>query len=148
MFTENFPGFNFVETPKNKPSDIDGFIYREDDPIIEYGSGCLISGVEVKCRNMTAAELREKYENRWLITADKVDRGISLCRGLGIDFRGFLYLVPEKLLYIVPLWHYDGTPAADIILDRTLTQATVNGGMAMRLNAYVDVGKAVVIAEI
>lgn len=138
LFTENFRDFGFVETPKDRPADIDGFITK----------GAIVSGVEVKCRNMTAYALKTVHNNRWLITADKLDRGIAICRSLGVDFRGFLYLVPDRILYIVPIWHYEKGFVADVEIDRTETQATVNGGTALRLNAYVDVSKATCVAEL
>lgn len=139
LFTERFPPFKFIETPKDQPADIDGFIIRDD---------LLVSGVEVKCREMTALDLRERFNNRWLVTQDKLDRGIALCKSLGVDFRGFLYLVPEKILFIVPIWSNTKGLVADIEIEQTVTQATVNGGQALRLNAFIDVSKAKVVAEL
>jgi hypothetical protein len=133
LFLETFPRYSFVETPKDKPSDLDGFVTRD---------GVIISGVEVKCRNMTASELRNKFDNRWLITADKLDRCVNICRSLCVDFRGFLYLVPDKMLIVVPIFSHDKGWLTEPIYDWTETQATVNGGIAERLNAYVDVGHA------
>ena len=139
LFLESFPGFEFFETPKETPADIDGVITR---------GTTLISGVEVKCRNMTVSDLKNKYYNQWLVTADKLDRGVSVCERLGIDFRGFLYLVPEKILFIVPIYSYKEGWVAEVDYDLTETQATVNGGIAKRLNAYVDVSKAKAIAAL
>lgn len=133
LFLDAFYDYGFSETPKDRPADIDGIITH---------NGTLISGVEVKCRMMTYEELMGPFRGRWLVTQDKIDRGISLCRGLGIDFRGFLYLVPDKMLVIVPIWSYDRGLLADIELAQTETQATVNGGVALRLNAYIDITKA------
>lgn len=144
LFTESFRGFEFFETPKDRPADIDGFITQRH---ADHSSGTLICGVEVKCRNMSIDQLKGEYENRWLVTADKIDRGVAICKGLGIDFRGFLYLVPNKMLLIVPIWSYEKGYVADIEYEQTQTQATVNGGLAMRLNAYIDTGKAKVVAE-
>lgn len=139
LFRETFRDFEFFETPKHLPADIDGLIVKD---------GTLISGVEVKCRNMTIGNLRDDYSNRWLITADKIDRGVAVCKGLGIDFRGFLYLVPDNMLLIVPIWSYEKGYVADIEYENSKTQATVNGGTAFRLNAYVDVSGAKAIAQI
>ena len=139
LFRETFRDFDFIETPKHLPADIDGLIFRD---------GTLIAGVEVKCRNMTAKHLRDEYSNRWLVTADKIDRSVAVCKSLGIDFRGFLYLVPDKILLIIPIWSYGKGYVADIEYENTKTQATVNGGMAFRLNAYIDVNGAKAIAEI
>jgi hypothetical protein len=137
MFGRNFRDFEFIETPKDKPASLDGFIARD---------GTLVHGVEVKCRNMTARQLRVDYGNRWLVTADKIDRCVNICRELGIGFRGFLYLVPDDLLFIVPIWE-DGKYVSDIEYEATETRATINGGVAIRQNAFIDVSKAKVIAE-
>lgn len=148
LFTESFPAFEFVETAKDEPADIDGFIVRPCDDDNSWAFGQIVSGVEIKCRNMTAYDLRTKFDNRWLITSDKIDRGIAVCRSLCVDFRGFLYLVPDRMLYIVPIWTVEDGFVADVELDQTETQANVNGGTALRLNAYVDVSKARVVAEL
>lgn len=145
MFTESFRGFDFIETPKDRPADIDGFVIQRHPG---NSSGTLICGVEVKCRNMEVDQLKGEYQNRWLVTADKVDRGVAICKGLGIDFRGFLYLVPNKMLLIVPIWSYEKGYVADIEYEQSQTQATVNGGLAVRINAYIDTSKAKVVAEV
>lgn len=137
IFTSTFPGFSFIETPKDTPADIDGIIVKDD---------VMISGVEVKCRTMTAADLAKKYNYQWLVTADKLDRGVSACERLGVDFRGFLYLVPDDMLFIVPIFSYKDGWLIEPEYEMTKTQATVNGGVAERLNAYIDVSKAKVIA--
>ncbi len=139
LFLQSFPGFEFIETPKDTPADIDGFVTRD---------GTIISGVEVKCRNMTADELASKYQHQWLVTAHKLDRCVALCRRLGVDFRGFLYLVPDKMLFIVPIFSYKDGWLIEPEYEMTKTQATVNGGIAERLNAYIDVSKAKVIASL
>lgn len=139
LFLQSFPGFDFIETPKDTPADIDGIIIKD---------GVMISGVEVKCRMMTADDLVNKYNNQWLVTADKLDRGVSACERLGIDFRGFLYLVPDKMLFIVPIFSYKDGWLVEPDYEITKTQASVNGGIAERLNAYVDVSKAKVIAAL
>ncbi len=133
LFLDAFPSYSFCETPKDRPADIDGLIHH---------NGVLVSGVEIKCREMRYDTLMGRFEGRWLVTQDKVDRGITMCRNLGIDFRGFLYLVPDQMLIMVPIWSYDRGLIADIDLAHTETQATVNGGKALRLNAYIDVRKA------
>lgn len=138
LFTRTFPDFGFLETPKDRPALIDGFIHQ---------GGVLLSGVEVKCRNLTTSDLKHKFNNRWLITHEKVEQGIGICEKLGIDYRGFLYLVPDDLLLIVPIWVYGKGIVCDMELDATKTQATVNGGQALRLNAFIDVSNARVIHE-
>lgn len=135
-FLERYRDFDFIYTPKNQPADIDGFITDETT---------LISGVEVKCRNMSYYDLMNKFDAKWLITYDKIERGIAVCRSLGVDFRGFLYLVPEQILLVVRIWNCKTGETVGMELEETRTQATVNGGSVVRLNAYVDVSHATVI---
>lgn len=131
LFEDSFREFSFIETPKDRPADIDGFIIRSP--------ATLVSAVEVKCRNMTMDTFTNQYGKKWLITADKVDRCVNISKSLGIDFRGFLYLVPEKTLLIVPIWSYEKGYVCQIDREVTETQATVNGGFAWRENAYIHV---------
>ena len=135
-FLERYRDFDFFETPKDQPADIDGFICR---------GTTMVSGVEVKCRMMSYHDLMNKFDGKWLITYDKIERGISICRSLGVDFRGFLYLVPDQILVIVRLWNCKTGETAIMDVEETRTQATVNGGSIVRLNAYVDVKNAAII---
>ena len=137
-FLERYRDFDFFETPKDQPADIDGFICR---------GTTMVSGVEVKCRMMSYHDLMNKFDGKWLITYDKIERGISICRSLGVDFRGFLYLVPDQILVIVRLWNCKTGETAIMDVEETRTQATVNGGSIVRLNAYVDVSNGTVISE-
>jgi hypothetical protein len=138
LFLNNYAGFEFVHTPKDMPADIDGFVVK---------NGVIFSGVEVKCRTMTLHELHRSFSSKWLITYDKIDRGIALCTKLGVDFRGFLYLVPDQTLLIVKIWDHKKGLVCDMDVEETKTQATVNGGTAIRLNAYIDIRDAAVIRE-
>lgn len=108
----------------------------------------MIAGVEVKCRNMTMDMLINEYGRTWLITADKIDRCVNICKSLGIDFRGFLYLVPEKILMVVPIWSYDKGYVCKIEREVTETQATVNGGLAIRENAYIHLENVTTIRQV
>jgi hypothetical protein len=137
IFLKRYPRFSYVETPKDQPADIDGFICR---------GTTMVSGVEVKCRMMSYHDLINKFDSEWLITYDKIERGISICRSLCIDFRGFLYLVPEKILIIVKIWDHKTGEDCIMKIEETRTQATVNGGSIVRLNAYVDVSNGTVIS--
>ena len=138
-FLARYPDFDFIETPKDRPADIDGFLVK---------GAALVCGVEVKCRMMTLKDLMGKYQGTWLITNDKIDRGIALCRSCGVDFNGFLYLVPESRLLLVPIWSYEKGLICKMTIEQTETQATVNGGIATRLNAYIDVTAAKVIEAV
>lgn len=138
LFRRVKPSFDFIETPKDKPASLDGFIYRGTE---------LIAGVEVKCRNMTVWELKRQFAGKWLVTHDKILRGQKICEGLCVPLKGFLYLVPDRLLLIVPIWDPELGYQSDIEVMESETQATINGGRAKRVNAYIDTSKAVSIVE-
>ena len=108
----------------------------------------MIAGVEVKCRNMTMDTLTKDFGKKWLVTADKIDRCVNVCKALGIDFRGFLYLVPDNMLLIVPIWSYDNGYTCKIDREVTETQRTVNGGIAMRENAYIHLENVKAIRQV
>jgi len=140
MFKEKFPGFDYVNTRKDEAIVIDGFISSE---------GVLKSGVEVKTRpSLTVNQLKHEYNNRWLISMSKIDDCVDICKKLGVDFRGFLYLVPDKVLMIVPIWSYDRGFVADMFTATTMTQETCNGGLVMRLNAFIDITHATCVADL
>ena len=115
------------------------------DGVMVDTEGEMIFVYETKCRDIDLHQLREW--GAYLITYDKIERGISICRSLGIDFRGFLYLVPEQILMIVKIWDYKTREDCIMKIEETRTQATVNGGSIVRLNAYVDVSNGTVIRE-
>ena len=139
IFGDSFPEYKFTETPKDRPADIDGIISLH---------GTMVCGVEVKCRNMTMDVLVNEYGKKWLVTADKIDRCVNVCKSLAIDFRGFLYLVPEKTLLIVPIWSYKDGFTCKIDRAGSLTQGTVNGGIAYRVNAYIHIENVTTVREV
>ncbi len=131
------PRLRWVETDKATPARFDGFLHLRRGQ-----SDVLAAIVEVKCRNLSLDTLRDQYENRWLITANKIADGITTAKMLGAPFIGLLHLVPDGLLLVQKITHTDGTPAVDIRYETTTTQATINGGEAIRLNAFVDMSQA------
>ena len=77
-------GLPYIETPKDEPADVDGFIYDE-------AIRCVY---EVKCRNVTAEQIIKW--GSWLITQDKVYRGSRIAKSLCVPFVGILYLIPRS----------------------------------------------------
>jgi len=60
-----YDGIELLQTPKDKPADVDGFISRQ---------GEIIGVYEAKCRDMTRDQLAE-FSYEWLITFDKLQKG-------------------------------------------------------------------------
>lgn len=135
LFRLHHPQYEIVHTLKGRPSKIDAFILCE---------GIVIAFVETKCRNITEQDLFKTFDNKWLITYDKIISGIILTNMLCIPMYGFLYLIPENKLFVINLVHKDGRPT-QMDVRETETQATINGGKAIRVNAYVDMTSAKIL---
>lgn len=126
-------GVQYVETPKDKPAVVDGMLVR---------SGTILGLVETKCRDMTLQQLERQFRSEWLVTFEKLEKARLLARDLGISFYGVLYLIPEDRILTVRISTPSGDWASAIRTERTQTQATINGGTARRLNAFVSMAKA------
>ena len=140
LFEARFPNLVLLSTPKEKPADVDRMMYRRAGATL----GSLAGVVEVKCRATfgngvpaTFEAFRSRAHSRWLITEAKIEKGRKLGRALQVPFFGVLYLVPDDLLLVQRIYHADGSAATDIDFRKGETQATVNGGRATRVNAYV-----------
>lgn len=126
-------GAHYVSTPKDQPASVDAMILHNEK----------IRGVvETKCRGMDLSQFQGRFESQWLITLDKLERGRELAAGLGVPFFGLLYLIPDDTILFQKLSDQRGEWVGKLSIERTMTQATVNGGLASRVNAYVDMAAA------
>lgn len=129
------PEFGFIETDKNEPAAIDGFLYLHHMRMVK-------AIVEVKARDMTLDTLQNKFDNTWLITYDKLLKGreiANLCRS---SFVGMLYLIPDKTLLTIRISDSFGDWCQDFSVRETETQETINGGKVTRKNAYIPMRNA------
>lgn len=136
LFCSTFPQFQYVNTPKDEPAVFDAFLVSD---------GTVVAAVECKCRQMTYEQFTGRFESKWLITADKIEYGAMVAKELCIPLVGFLYLVPSNILLTRKLYDSKTHCYAPMEVRETQTQATVNGGLAVRRNAYVDMRDAQVI---
>lgn len=137
LFEAAYPEYRYLRTPKDKPSPVDA--------VISHGAG--VFGVaECKCRQMTLGTLSRTFNWEWLITGAKLTDGIAVAQALAVPFVGFLYLVPDKLLMVQRIWNPDAGYCVPIRWQETETQATVNGGKALRVNAFIDMRGARMIS--
>jgi hypothetical protein len=132
IFHRHYPELRYIHTPKNDMSDIDGMV-------INHAEDALVCIAETKCRyDMTIEKFEVAYGRKWLVTFDKFVKGYKLADSCRVPFYGFLYIVPSKALLIKPLWTPQNKLEVDLKVQKTETQATVNGGRALRDNAYID----------
>jgi hypothetical protein len=140
LFEEHRPGFSYVMTDKTGTATVDAIIVRLYNKAI-------IGVAEAKCRKMTLDTFRGPFKSEWLVTAEKVRGGAAIAKALGVPLWGFCYLVPSRILLTQRLFDPASGWLARIEERRTKTQATVNGGTAWRLNAYIDMRSATMITE-
>jgi hypothetical protein len=136
IFEAHYPAFKYVQTPKNKPADVDAILVRD---------GVVAGVVETKCRyDCDLTKFRTTYGCRWLVTYDKLVRGAELSESLCVPFVGFLYIVQSNVLLIKTLFQH-GNWTVDIRVEETRTQRTVNGDTIVRTNGYVDMSDSRVL---
>lgn len=95
-FAEVFPNSKIIEF-RDKNSKLDGVVVGNDGKIGAY--------VEIKCRNLTSGELKEKAAigAEWIIDKAKMDAGIMHANAANTKFIGFIYCVLDRTIVQVPL---------------------------------------------
>jgi hypothetical protein len=137
LFQKTYLDWHYVGTKKDSPCAADGFLVKNN----------IIQGVvETKCRNLTLEKL-EEYNFEWLVTMQKIIDCTKIAESLHVDFVGFLYLVPQKILMVKKIWDVKSGFVVDFQVTKSLTRATVNGGTANRANAYIKMNDATIIRE-
>ena len=126
-------GYRYISTPKDQPAVSDALIL----------SGNQIYAVaETKCRyDMDCANdfFDGEYNSEWLLTFEKYMKNCDVARALCVPLVGII-VIPNSNEWLVKRL-YDGasnTHLAHIRLDTTRTRATINGGNAIRTNAFID----------
>lgn len=130
-FERNYPDYLTIQTPKDEPSDVDGFI-------VSKSKNEIVSVFETKCRNATLNQMKN-WGNEWLVTYEKIVKGAEVARRLCVSFTGLLYLIDEPIGLVVKIADRDGNFLPKIRIEKTLTQRTINGGEVFRNNAFIDI---------
>lgn len=129
LLEERWPAYRYVSTPKDQPAAVDALLVSES----------VVRGVvETKCRDMSVSQFIDRFKGKWLITAEKLEQGREVAYGLRVPFVGCLYLIPDDTLLVQSLTNAQGEWLVEIGYETTVTQATINGGYAERLNGFVD----------
>lgn len=128
-------GLVYCSGGKDSPAAIDGML-------VKAGTTRIMRVVETKCREMTMQDLFGRFGGTWLITHQKIKDLAVAAKIFGVPGTGLLYLVPDKLVLAVKICDSEGRFVHDFQVKRTATQATVNGGVACRDNAFVPMIEA------
>ncbi len=140
IFEARFPDFLVLHTDKTKPEPFDGWILRNDK---------ITSVVETKCRvDVSYEEFLKRYQNKWLVTEAKLQIIANYIKNseIPVPLYGFLFFPNSKVLLIKKLIDKSGEITARE-LRRTNTQATVNGGTAYRMNAFIPMMDAMYLKQ-
>ncbi len=112
------------------------------DAVIEKGD--MIAAVaEIKSRQMTYEQL-ERF-GTYLITAEKLDSLILAASLLYAEGFLFVHLIKDGKIVYWKICDDEGVPCFEYKTERTVTQATCNGGTATRLNAFLPVSRCRVL---
>jgi hypothetical protein len=135
IWSRHFPDYSYAETPKNKPSLVDGILINK--------SGVICGVVETKCRvSMSIEDFDYEYDCLWLVTLEKVLKAVEVAKGLCVPFYGFLYFPRETTLLAERIYEPKEGFRVGMKVINSKTQATVNGGAIWRDNAYIDMSAA------
>ena len=127
-------GQRYLQTPKNMPAKVDAILLKWDT---------IVGLAETKCRyNLTLEDFKTKFNYEWLITAEKVETGITIAEQFCVPLIGFLYLVDDDVLLVQNL------SEAKMRKEVTQTQRTINGGLALRENVFVDMAECPIYRNI
>jgi len=124
----------YIHTDKSSTSKLDAFLVRDNRTVAAVLTSCR--------RECSLSTFRFTWNDEWILTYRKVQLGAWLCKHIMIPLYGFLYIVDVKKLVVQKLYDpaRDAPWVAKIRVNRTWTQATVNGGEALRWNGYIKIG--------
>lgn len=141
ILLSHWPACEIMMTPQDMPAAVDAVVALIGEwPVIA-------ALAEIKARKNTLADLRGQFKNEWLVTADKIAENQQAAKLLGVESWGILYLVPDDIVLRIKLWHPKKGWLVKYRTERTETQATVNGGRANRVNAFIPMETADLMTE-
>lgn len=103
--------------------------------------------VEVKSRHdFDESIFWDRHRGTWLISNHKLRDNIPIARSMGVTFCGAMHIVRSRVILFKKIWT-DGVTCEHEVR-RCSTQATINGGMAVRDNAFIPMNDALRIAYV
>jgi hypothetical protein len=128
IFENHYTNSKLIRAPVL--SVIDWFIVKD---------GKLIGVCEHKTRlNLTPLEMYTQHGGKWLLSANKLNNGQLVAKHLSIDLWGSIYFKDSAVLMMVKLWSASKNQwLQPYEIKETETQKGVNGGRAIRENAYI-----------
>lgn len=129
-----YPGWSVAFTPKETSAAVDGVILQ---------NGITRAIIEQKSRyDVSLDEFINRYRNQWLVTFDKIVKARGIAEAFCVPLVGLLYIVRDDKVLAQTLWRPQDGWTVSFTVKKTETQRSVNGGIALRDNAYIDMSKA------
>jgi hypothetical protein len=126
-------GYTIVNTPsKDHNSDI--LLAKEIDGLLT-----LYGIAEIKSRRMAGDKVLDRAyveQNGYLVTYDKIKYGAQISSFYKVPFFLIVNLLLDNRILVWQLTQPNGSHTMDFKILETKTQATCNGGSAIRRNAY------------
>lgn len=123
----------FPKTRRDKYAAIDGMIVED---------GVVVGIYESKCRFFNKAALHYQFNDEYLIGNDKIVSGLKMSKDFYVPFYALIYLVYEPVIFIHQISDDSGNAIVEMEVKKTKTQASMNGGVAYRENAFIPIKSA------
>jgi len=137
LFEARYPDWRYIHTDKRTMAKADGLLLRGDRL-----GGMVLTSCRYDCTRATFL----RWNSEWLVTWRKIALAAVLCKHLQTRLYGFLYIVDEDVLLTKLLYDPRRLPGqrwrAEMRLAYTETRATINGGIALRKNAFIKLDGA------
>jgi hypothetical protein len=134
IWRRNLPTIQYIHTPADRPADFDGILVH---------NGRAAGIAEIKCRvSMSFDQFMGRYNAEWLVTFDKITRCMRAADAMQVPFLGMLYFPGQRILLYQSIYDPVDGLRTSMRVERSRTQATVNGGKIDRDNAYIDMSNA------
>lgn len=104
--------------------------------------GVCVGCSEHKVRRWSRQQM-QTYGDTYLITAQKLVEGRRISRALGVSFYVVIVLLPDAMAYAWRITDAAGEPQFTWEERTSATQDTVEGGTAVRINAYLPFSRAI-----
>jgi hypothetical protein len=138
-FEANHP--RFIWFPDYSSSPYDGYVVVNGVITGIFETKSRNAGVDEQCRVVYNGKAYDEY----LITAEKIKAGVAHAKAHQINYFIIVYFEMSDCLAIFTMYNYKTGAELEYRTEITRTQATVNGGSAMRENAFIKLAHARII---
>ena len=128
------PGTTFASTALDASAVVDGFFVT--------ANGVIAALAEVKTRETDEKTFWIQFNGEWLVTEQKLIDIQTISRLLVVPSYGILYLKPSRVVLFKQFTDKFGDWKIVFRTEQTATQATCNGGVANRVNAFIKMHHA------